>query len=100
MEPIIIFNEKYYPVMDDYTDEKGITKKAPFIQIGETMVRVVQPRKVGDKFWQHLQGSDVKVKKKTDFGTVVENYIQLAKFFVTPLKTMLKLCIISRIIFE
>ena len=64
MEPIIIFNEKYYPVMDDYTDEKGITKKAPFIQIGETMVRVVQPRKVGDKFWQHLQGSDVKVKKK------------------------------------
>ena len=64
--------------MEDYTDEKGITKKAPFIQIGETMVRVVKPRKVGDKFWQHLQGSDVKVKKKTDFGTVVENYIQLA----------------------
>ena len=78
MEPIIIFNKKYYPVMEDYTDEKGITKKAPFIQIGETMVRVVKPRKVGDKFWQHLQGSDVKVKKKTDFGTVVENYIQLA----------------------
>ena len=77
MEPIIIFNETYYPVMENYTDEKGITKKAPFIQIGETMVRVVQPRKVGDKFWQHLQGSDVKVKKKTDFGTVVENYIQL-----------------------
>ena len=77
MEPIIIFNEKYYPKMEDYTDEKGITKKAPFIQIGETMVRVIQPRKVGEKFWQHLQGSDVKIKKKTDFGTVVENYIQL-----------------------
>ena len=77
MEPIIIFNEPYYPKMEDYTDEKGITKKVPFIQIGETMVRVVQPRKVAEKFWQHLQGSDVKIKKKSDFGTVVENYIQL-----------------------